>query len=315
MPEDKEFNSELVDQFLRYLRGRGPRPSVDQFSDDERAEIEDLFQLLEAIVDSDEVEVPPIDEDPVGLRLGLAGGENEDTPEPPTAGHDAGAENGLNPIAKSLEEVAHRLGGEVEITPDEETPVPGHDANGLLPSRAVCRALGEVVLVCVTDREQLAELPREVALVFAERPMTTAVAVVSAASSLAVVLTEADCVPAIDPVVGWVDPALPRSPEPLGLALGRYLEGSLPRWDDVARLDDILMFNHAEEEIAAAVSESLDHHLNRSVKIPAKKTALEELGNLPPDLVASVVVEVRAGALAGDNLVQRLREVSEAGTP
>jgi len=310
-PNDKEYSAALVDEFLRYLRGRGPRPQMEKLPRDERAELEDMFQLLEAIVDTDEVEVPPIEEDPVAVRLGLVAGGDQSSSD--AAGGRRPAElQDAGPIAISLAEVAHRLSGEVELAPDRERTAPGHDASGLLPAQAVCRTLGEVVLVCATDRDEFSKLPRKVAVVFAERPTTTAVAVVSTASLHAVVLTEADCIRAIDPIVGWVDPGLPRPPEPLALALGRYLEGSLPRWDEIARLDDMLVFTHTDEDIAAAVRESLNDNLDRSVRIPAKKTALEHLRNLPSGSLESAVNEVRAGRLAGDDLLQRLREVSKA---
>jgi len=314
-PKDKEYSAELVDEFLRYLRGRGPRPQLEKLPRDERAEFEDLFHLLEVIVDTDEVEVPPIEEDPVAVRLGLLAGGDQSNSDAAGGRHSGEFQDDSDPIAISLEEVAHRLSGEVELVPDRERTVPGHDANGLLPAQAVCRTLGEVVLVCVTDGDEFSELPRKVALVFGERPTTTAVAVVSTASYHAVVLTEADCIRAIDPIVGWVDPGLPRPPEPLGLALGRYLQGSLPRWDEIARLDDMLVSTHTDEDVTAAVWESLNDHLNRSVRIPAKRTALEHLRNLPSGSLESAVNDVRAGRLAGDGLLQRLHEVSKAGAP
>jgi hypothetical protein len=304
LPEDREYG-ERIDEFLRYLRGRGPRPGIEGLPQDEQTELEDLFRVLEAIVDADEPEMPPIDEDPVAARLGLVEGDDG----------KAGVAAESDPITASLEELVHRLGSEIEVTTDVERSVSRHDVNGLLPARAVCRTLGEVVLICTTEQDDFLELPHSVALVFADRPAATAIAVVSSASNDALVFTEADCVRAVDPTVGWVDPALPRAPEPLELALGRYLEGSLPRWDEVARLDEMLIFTGAEDVVASSAREALNDILSRSARLPAKKTALEQLRDFPPTPVESVVNEVRLGRLASDGLLQRLRELSEADSP
>lgn len=77
LPEDTEHAGDLVDEFLRYLRGRGPRPQTDDLPLDERTELENTFRLLEAIVDTNEAEVPPIEEDPIAVRLGLVAGKEQ----------------------------------------------------------------------------------------------------------------------------------------------------------------------------------------------------------------------------------------------
>lgn len=309
LTDDREFNGELVDEFLRFLRGRGPRPQVGHLPLEERTKLQKLFELLEAIVDSDEIEVPPVEEDPVALRLGIVSEKPEGSSVILTSGDAATTES--SPIAAALEELAHRFQGEIEFVPDDEAPIPGHDASGLLPAQAVCGTLGEEVLVCVSDRNDLSDVYLDVAAVFTERPGVTAVTVVSAVSYLGVVLREADCVPAIDPKRGWLDPRLPRQPEPLELALGRYLEETLPRWDEVARLEDVLRDGDGDQEVGAAVYAAMKSNLNRTFKIPSKAKALEELQNLPLTAVQSVVTEIREGRLVGDELIQRVREVSD----
>jgi hypothetical protein len=306
---DREFDAEIIDAYLRYLRGRGPRPEIEQLHSEEQTRLEKLFELLDAIVDSDEIEVPPIEKDPVALRLGIVSEKRESSSAASGIGDVATTErSGIDP---ALAELAHRFRGEVEFVPDDEMPIPEHDAGGLLPAHAVCVTLGEEVLVCVTDREDLSVLLRDVALVFVERPAVTAVTVASTVSFLGVVLREADCVRAIDPKTGWLDPGLPRQPEPLELALGRYLDETLPRWDEVARLEDVLRDGDGEKEVGAAVYAAMKSNLSRTFKIPAKSKALEELQDIPLTTIQSVVTEIRESRLFGDGLIERVSEVSD----
>jgi hypothetical protein len=310
-PEENEQDRRPVDEFLRYLRGRGPRPRIDGLGRDERAGAEELRGLLVALVDTRDGSEPPLGDDPVAIRLGLVDAPGPGGPDPAARDVDPG----LDPVTVALDELAHRLGGEVEVEAVDEGAGPGHRPAPGLRARALCRTLGELVLVCSTDTDDLADLPGRLAGIFAARPTTTAVAVVSTASLLAVVLTEADCVRAIDPLEGWVEPALPLSPEPFGLALGRYLEGSLPRWDEIARLDEMLVLTRDDDDLTALVGEAVHDHLDRPVRITAKRAALQALRALPSSDVVAVVNDVRAGHVGGDDLIRRIRGLSEVGAP
>jgi hypothetical protein len=281
----EDGDDQLVEAYLRFLRGRGPRPRTD-----DRPETEELLALLDAIADAHDVRDPPVDVDPVAIRLGLV-----------EAGPDA--------VTVSLHELAHRFGGDLDISDLE----PGDDVRPGWPRpRAVCRTLGEVVLVAEVD-DGLDSSPRRVASLFAEHPATSAVAVVSTSSLLAVVLTEADCVVALDPVAGRVGPALPHEPEPFGLALGRHLERSLPRWDEIARLDEMLVLAHDARDIVESAERALREGLGRAVRIPARREAQASLRALPADAVVAVVEDVRTGELRGDELIRRIRVLSEMG--
>jgi hypothetical protein len=162
----------------------------------------------------------------------------------------------------------------------------------------------------MTDESDFSELAERVAPVFLARPTASAVAVVSNVSLLAAVLTQADCVRAIDPIRGWVDPGPPVDPEPIAIALGRYLEWSLPRWDEVARLDELLLLTEAGADAARCASAAVEDTLNRQARIPAKRAALESLRGLGPAAIEGLIDEVRAGQLAGDEMISRLRDLS-----
>jgi hypothetical protein len=111
--EDEEFDGELIDEFLRHLRGRGPE--IDHLPD-QQASLERLFQLLEAIVDDDEIEIPAIEDDPVALRLGIV----SEKPEKAIPGSGDVATTDSSPIAAALAELAYRFQGEVEFVADDE---------------------------------------------------------------------------------------------------------------------------------------------------------------------------------------------------
>jgi hypothetical protein len=274
---DDEIDPALVDALLRWQRGQGPRPDVP-------ADREDLLAVLAAVVDSAEIVTPPFDEDPVARRLGLA---------------DATG----NALLVSLRELAHRLGGELDV----------EEVTGEGAVRAVGRTLAERIVVLAVDDDDLATGLDRAATVFTRQPGTTAVALVSPRSLLAVVVTEADSVRAIDPLRGWTDPRLPRDAEPFPIALGRHLERTRPRWDEIAHLDDMLVFAPDPDEVAGTIGRVVAERLGRPVRIPARRTALESLHHLTADTVGAVVDDVRAGRLAGDDLLDRIRVLAGAG--
>jgi hypothetical protein len=281
MAENEGIDAALVEGVLRWQRGRGPRPAVPVGGDD-------LVALLDVLTDSAEVAHPDLDEDPVARRLGLV---DADT------------------VEVSLHELAHRLGGELDV----EVVAADPGAPGGPRLRAVARTLAESVAVLSTPDEDLAALLEPAALLFARRPATTAVALVSTRTHLAAVVTEADCVTAIDPIAGRVAPALPREPEPFTIALGRHLERTRPRWDEIAHLDDMLVFAPDPDDVTAIVTRVRAEHLARPVRIPAKRAALAALESLPVEPVVAVVEAVRSGGLAGDGLLDRIRVLAGVG--
>src|SRR4051794_29829658 len=90
-----EPDPQTVEALLRHLRGRGGVPGPGgAVPGGVRG---GLPALLGAIVDSGEVVDPPFDEDPAAIRLGLV------APSAPDA------------LVVSLRELAHRLGGQLDI--------------------------------------------------------------------------------------------------------------------------------------------------------------------------------------------------------
>jgi len=306
--EDPGFEGRLIEEYLRYLRGRGPRPQTAHLPKKDRDSVEDLFEVLEAIVDREAISLPSFEEDPVAIRLGLAAEQRVDAGDSQVTWLE-GLSALPEAIAASLTDVAQQLEGEIEMARAPRSDVVTLGAN-TVRVEAECRSLGELIVICSTSGDDLSSLPGALTYLFAARPAATAVAVVSSVSGDAAVLTHADCVRAIDPIAGWVEPRLPSPPEPLELALRRHLEKSLPRWDAVAPLDELLVLAQADEDVDAAAGEALRDNLGRTARIPAKKRALASLADLDGELLISVLQDVRAGRLAGENLVGRLREIA-----
>lgn len=100
-------------------------------------------------------------------------------------------------------------------------------------------------------------------------------------------------------------------PEPIAIALGRYLDWSLPRWDHVARLDEMLLLTEAGADVERCVIDAVEDILKRQARIPARRAALESLRrDLPPAAVRGLVGEVRSGRLTGDEMIDRLRDLA-----
>lgn len=62
--------SDVVEEYLRFLRGLGPEPDLSGLSADRREAIVGQFEVVRALADRD-VELPPLELDPVARRLGL----------------------------------------------------------------------------------------------------------------------------------------------------------------------------------------------------------------------------------------------------
>lgn len=65
-----EPSGDLVEDYLRFLRGQGPEPDLSSLPAEQRAAITGQFEIVRALADRDP-ELPPLDRDPVAVRLGL----------------------------------------------------------------------------------------------------------------------------------------------------------------------------------------------------------------------------------------------------
>lgn len=295
MAEDFDRETEeLVEQYLLFLRGRGPEPSVPKAR---RREVQALVDLVNALAES-EPELPELEEDPVAIRLGLVPGDG-----PPAASGDD-----YEPVETSIRELAHRFGGYVEV----EIPTRLQPASVHFRPVATCTSLGEAVAICIAPLDAWTEEPDNVAVIFRHHPELTAVVLSSSDAERAVVLSAADTNRAIDPEQGWLAPGGSSIPEPLSIALGRHFERSLPRWDQVTRLDDLLGHDDAIDEISTVVGAEVHDVLASKPRLNYKKEALRSLQRLDSDQITDVVTAIQAGRIGGAEIVARLADIARS---
>jgi hypothetical protein len=297
MAEDFDAETEeLVEQYLLFLRGRGPKPSVPK---SRQREVEALLDLVGALTES-EPDLPVLERDPVAIRLGLvpAGGP----PDGP-GGHHA-------PVELAVRELEHRFRGyvEVDVSPALESSHP------LFQPVATCTSLGEAVAVYVAPLDEWDEEPDNVAIIFRRHPEFSAVTLSSEDAERAVVLTAADSNRAVDPEHGWLSPGSPSLPEPLDIALGRHFERALPRWDQVTVLDDLLVDNATVDEISDVVASEVRAALTGKPRLSHKKQALRSLQGLDPRQIADVVADVRVGRIGGSEVVEILEDIAKSAS-
>jgi hypothetical protein len=68
--EPEHLADALLDEYLLFLRGRGPEPDLSGLLPDRQEEIRGQFTIVKALADR-RPELPPLQQDPVAIRLGL----------------------------------------------------------------------------------------------------------------------------------------------------------------------------------------------------------------------------------------------------
>jgi hypothetical protein len=305
--DDDAQLEDLVEQYLLFLRGRGPEPDLSGLPSDRRTAVREQLKILAALADR-YPEPPPFDEDPVAIRLGLVDHARSERTSEPGGGFVADDD----PVAVALHDLAFRFGGRVTV--DFAPAWAAQTPAGMRPV-AQCTALGEVVAVFVADVEGWQHEPGGVAGYLWQCPDVSAVGLASEDAERAVLLTAADASRSVDPVRGWLAPRNPARPEPLGIVLGRHFDGRLPQWERVAELDELLDLGNFGTVAGQASAVQLAEAQRAKPRLAHKREALKVLENLDPSAVATVVVEVQSGRLAGERLVDRVAQLAAAGTP
>jgi hypothetical protein len=315
MDGDEELGNtidDLIERCLLFLRGRGPEPDLSALPADRRATVMAKLKIVAALADRDP-DLPPIENDPVAIRLGLvdaARSNQTDTDHPSTSNDDCGHDD--DPVMMSLYDLAFRFNKQVVI---DFAPGWAPRTPAGLQSIAKCTAAGENVAVFVADVDEWSREPETVAKFFRQQPDITAVGLVSADAERAVVVTAADAHHSVDPIHGWLAPHSPSSPEPLGIALGRHFDRCLPDWERVADLDELLGLGDLTAAAAEISARQVAEALRAKPRLGYKKESVQALGALDPSAIAAVVVEVQSGRLAGDELVDRIARLAEAAGP
>ena len=299
MPEmDDDRIADLVDEQLRYLRGEGPHPDLTGLTDDERAEVLQVIDLVVALADSLPAS-PPIEEDPVAVRLGLVNtGRWPSTVQPP------------DPVVVSAKEFAYRFGGAVEV---EAAPAPRGEVGRWQPVLA-CRSLAEMVLVVVYDAEAGTPTAADARALFHDNPDLSAVAFTTSDATAAAVVTPGESVDRLIPTEGWQTPGR-LTWETLGLALGRHFDRSMPRWDEVTSLPPGDLLEDLAGEAALIVSEKLRNVARTRPHLPHKQHARDFVVALDAGVFVAWVDAVRARRVSSDELVSQVVELCREVSP
>lgn len=321
-----DVSSGLVDSYLLFLRGRGPEPDLSGLSSDRRRRVREQFAIVAALADRAPA-LPPLQDDPVAIRLGLAGPDAGDRPARLVAdrrsragaggvakasgaggaGKAAGA--GEDPVRAVLDQLELRFDRQVAV---DYAPAWREWQSAELSPVAQCSALGQSVAVFTTLRGPLAGEPSDVAVFLRRYPDISAVCLSSPDARDAALLTAADAATSVDPVRGWLEPGVHTAADLLEVTLGRYFEARLPRWERVAALTDLIDLGDVNADAVAVAATTLASVRRMRPRLQHRRAALTAVRSLEPSSIGAVLVEVQAGRLSGNALVSRLSALAEA---
>lgn len=285
-----DVSSELVDRYLLFLRGRGPEPDTSGLSSDQRRRLAEQFAIVAALADR-APELPPIAEDPVAIRLGLAAATDGD------------------PLQASLRQLELRFDRQVAV---DYFPAWSRFQPAGLSALAQCSALGNSVAVFTTPLVPLTGEPGAVAMFLRQHPDISAVCLTTPDASEAVLLTAADANASLDPARGWLEPGVHTAADLLEVTLGRYFEARLPRWERVAALTDLIDLGDVSADAVAVAGTTLAHARRMRPRLQHRRAAVAALKAVEPSAIGDVVADVQAGRLSGNALVSRLSDLAGA---
>lgn len=313
-----DLSSDLVDDYLLFLRGRGTEPDLSQLPADQRRRLREQFAIVAALADRAPA-LPPLEQDPVALRLGLAGhggpeaglGRSEAAPDRSGAGRfGVGAAGGSaeNPVQAALRHLGERFDRQVAV--DRSPGWAGWQPDGSLSPVAQCSALGNSVALFVTATP--AGEAATVAEFLRRYPDISAVCLSTPDAREAVLLTAADANASVDPARGWLEPGVSAAADQLEVSLGRYFEARLPRWERVVALPELIDLGDLAADAAAVATTTLAAARRKRPRLQHRREAVTALRSLDPASLADVLIDVQAGRLGGDALVGRLSAMAEA---
>jgi len=319
MSESFEFDdlaSAIIEQYLLFLRGCGPKPDLSGLTGDQQAAMRDQFDIVEALADR-EPKVPPLEQDPVAIRLGIAASSPPHTDEPTSPANDRAREFSAGhrdtSIRRVLDGLTSRFDGQVMV---DYAPEWASWARAGMAPLAQCCALGDCLALFESSIDGWADEPDGVAVFLRQYPDISAVGLVSADAEKALIVTAADSNKCIDPVRGWLEPGRGVAmPDVLERVLDRYFEQRLPRWERVSGLDELLNFGDFTSDTVAITKAVIAQALRARPRLPYKKQALQALAGLDPMLLSAVIVGAQTSQLDEQQLIEQLARIAEAMAP
>lgn len=286
---------ELIEEYLRFLREGGPEPDLSGLEDELSSAAVNVIKVLEALVDATPGS-PPLERDPVAIRLGLVGAP---TGSPVQAWADRD-----DPVTAAVGNIEHRFS--VACTP---AATDGSE----FERRFECRSMVENVLVVVvpdgTTRTAMAAHARSA---FALAEDLSAVAYTTAAGAESAVLTYAESHRMLDPATGWTDASSVSDGELLEIALGRYLERSDPRWGEIQGLDISDVLGGIDADVVAIVQDVKQDLASTKPRLEHKKEARALALGCDDGVFIDWARRIQRRSASGDDVLAEIRALIEA---
>lgn len=313
-----DVSSDLVDSYLLFLRGRGPEPDTSSLTNDQRRRLREQFAIVAALADRAPA-LPPLENDPVAIRLGLVAPGSPAPAAVPTgsrSGSDGAAGQPVevpDPVEAALRQLESRFDRQVVV---DFSPAwkqwQSTERPTALSAVAQCSALGDSVALFTAPPAALTAEPAEVAVFLRRYPDISAVCLSTPDARHAVLLTAADANASIDPARGWLEPGIHTAADLLEVTLGRHFQARLPRWERVATFTDLIDLGDVSADALAVATTTLASARRSRPRLQHKREAVSALKALDPSSIGNVVADVQAGRLHGNALMARLAALAEA---
>ena len=285
---------ELIEEYLRFLRDSGPEPNLSDLDDEVSSAAVSAFRVVDALVDAAPGS-PPLERDPVAIRLGLVGA--------PTGAPVQATADGDDPVTAAVADVEHRFS--VACTP---AATDGTE----FERRFECRSMVENILVVVVpDGTTRTAMSAHARSAFALAEDLSAVAYTTAAGAESVLLTYAESHRMLDPESGWTEAASATGGESLEMALGRYLEQSDPQWGEIRGLDITDVLGGIDADVVAVVQDVRQTLASTKPRLDHKKEARVFTLGCDDEIFIDWARRIQRRSASGDDVLAEIRSLIE----
>ena len=285
---------ELIEEYLRFLRDGGPHPDLSGVEDELLNAAANALKVMEALVDAAPGS-PPLERDPVAIRLGLVGTPTG-APVPASADRD-------DPVTAAVADVEYRFSVACSPATTDGTE---------FERRFECRSMVEKLLVVVvpegTTRIAMSAHARSA---FALAEDLSAVAYTNAAGAESVVLTYAESHRTLDPASGWSETPRVSGDESLEIALGRYLERSDPRWGEIQGLDMSDVLGGIDADVVAIVQDVKRELGSTRPRLEHKKEARAFALGCDDGIFINWARRIQRRSVSGDDVLSEIHSLVE----
>lgn len=292
---DPMIPDELIEEYLQFLREGGPEPDLADLDEGLSGAAANAFMVLEALVDATPGS-PPLERDPVAIRLGLVGA-------PTGAPVEAWADRD-DPVTAAVADIERRFSVACAPAATDGTE---------FERRFECRSMVEnVLVVAVPEGTSRAAMSAHARSAFALAEDLSAVAYTTTAGTESVVLTYAESHRMLDPAAGWAESPTVSDGESLEIALGRYLERSDPRWGNIQGLDMSDVLGDIDADVAAIVQEVKQELASTRPRLEHRKEARAFVLSCEDEIFIDWARRVQRRSASGEDVLAEIQSLFEA---